>query len=277
MKLQFSKMHGQGNDFMVVDAVRQSIQFTPELVRKLSHRQMGIGFDQLLVVEKTSRDDVDFRYRIFNSDGGEVQQCGNGARCFVRFAKEVGLTSKDVLRVETINGLIELRDQGQGVVTVNMGEPRFTPSSIPFTGATSPAISYELNISGEPFNIATLSMGNPHAVVQVSDVDRTDVATLGLHIQNSGYFPEGVNVGFLQIVDRANVKLRVYERGAGETLACGSGACAAVVAGIRWGLLVAKVHVKVLGGALSIEWHGDNSPVLMSGGTATVYRGEIDI
>jgi diaminopimelate epimerase len=277
MKLRFTKMHGQGNDFMMVDAVRQSVQFTPDIVKALSNRFTGIGFDQLLIVESADKPGIDFRYRIYNADGGEVQQCGNGARCFVRFAREVGLTDKHMLRVQTMNGEIELRQQGDtsADVTVDMGRPIFEPNRIPLQWHGDPDIQYPLTVRGKVLNVAALSMGNPHAVLMVDDVDQTPVSELGPAIQTSGYFPEGVNVGFLQVIDRSTAKLRVYERGSGETLACGSGACAAVVAGIRWGLLDHTVRVLVRGGELSVTWRGES--VLMSGGTAVVFHGEVDL
>jgi diaminopimelate epimerase len=277
MKIRFTKMHGQGNDFMMVDAVRQPVKLTSDVVRSLSNRFTGIGFDQLLVVEPADKLGVDFRYRIFNADGGEVQQCGNGARCFVRFVREVGLTDKQVLRVQTMNGEIELRQQGDtsAEVTVDMGRPIFEPHRIPLRWDGDTALQYRLNVQNRSHNIAALSMGNPHAVLVVDDVDQTPVDQLGPAIQTSGYFPEGVNVGFLQIINHSTAKLRVYERGSGETLACGSGACAAVVAGIRWGLLNQTVRVLVRGGELSVSWAGES--VTMRGGTAVVFQGEIDL
>ncbi len=263
---------------MMVDAVRQSIQFTPDLVKRLSHRQFGIGFDQLLVVEKAQREDVDFRYRIFNADGGEVQQCGNGARCFVQFARLVGLTDKSTIRVETANGLLELAAEADGFVTVNMGAPIFEHAQIPFTFSGPPALQYELHVNGGAVRLSSLSMGNPHAVLFVNDVDQAPLSTQGPAVQAHPNFPEGVNVGYGQVLDQHTLKLRVWERGAGETLACGSGACAAAVAGIRLGYLQSPVRILARGGELSIAWAGQpDSPVMMSGGTAVVFSGVVEV
>ena len=272
MRLEFTKMHGLGNDFMVIDLVSQRVRLTPELIRQLADRHFGVGFDQLLIVEPPGRPDVDFCYRIFNADGSEVSQCGNGARCFARFVRERRLTRKDVLRVETASGVIELRIDDLGWVTVNMGAPRFAPGQIPFV-ADSEALVYPVSVNGQSVELSTVSMGNPHAVVQVANVDTAPVATLGPALESHARFPERVNVGFMQVVDRHHIRLRVFERGTGETLACGTGACAAAVAGIRLGLLASPVNVALPGGELEIRWNGGTEPVIMIGPTARVYEG----
>ncbi|MGB4341996.1 MAG: diaminopimelate epimerase [Moraxellaceae bacterium] len=272
MRLEFTKMHGLGNDFMVIDLVSQRVRLTPELIRQLADRHFGVGFDQLLIVEPPGRPDVDFCYRIFNADGSEVSQCGNGARCFARFVRERRLTRKDVLRVETASGVIELRIDDLGWVTVNMGAPRFAPDQIPFV-ADSEALVYPVSVNGQSVELSTVSMGNPHAVVQVANVDTAPVATLGPALESHARFPERVNVGFMQVVDRHHIRLRVFERGTGETLACGTGACAAAVAGIRLGLLASPVNVALPGGELEIRWNGGTEPVIMIGPTARVYEG----
>ena len=276
MKLKFSKMHGLGNDFVVLDGVRQSIALTPEQLRYLADRNFGVGCDQILLVEKAGQDGVDFRYRIFNADGGEVEQCGNGARCFVRFVHEQGLTDKREIRVETMRGIIAPRLEGDGNVTVNMGEPRFSPEEIPFLHDDDVVI-YNLDVADETLEISVVSMGNPHAVQVVADVDTAPVGAHGPLIEKHERFPKRVNAGFMQIVDRHAIKLRVYERGSGETLACGTGACAAAVAGIRRGLLESPVRVTTRGGDLSIAWGGEGRPVMMTGPAVTVFTGEIDV
>ena len=275
MKLKFSKMHGLGNDFVVIDAIRQSVELTPAQIRFLADRHFGIGCDQLLLVEKPSVADADFRYRIFNADGGEVEQCGNGARCFVRFVHEQGLTDKREIRVETACGIILPRLEENGQVTVNMGAPRFSPTEIPFDAEA--ASQYTLEVGTHTVTISALSMGNPHAVQVVTDVDSAPVAEQGPLIEQHARFPLRVNAGFMQVVDPRHVKLRVYERGAGETLACGTGACAAAVAGIRLGALETPVHVSMRGGTLLIHWSGNNNPVMMTGPAVTVFEGEITI
>ncbi|GIK26650.1 MAG: diaminopimelate epimerase [Rhodocyclales bacterium] len=276
MRIKFTKMHGLGNDFVVLDAVNQAIDLTPGQARFLADRHFGVGCDQILVVEKSSRPDADFRYRIFNADGGEVEQCGNGARCFVRFVHEKGLTEKRAIRVETKGGLIEPRLEDDGLVTVDMGVPRFEPTRVPFIGE-SDALVQPLQLDGASVDITALSMGNPHAVQVVANVDTAPVAGQGPQIENHPRFPQRVNAGFMQVVDRHAIRLRVYERGAGETLACGTGACAAVVAGIARGLLDSPVKVATRGGELAIAWDGPGRPVRMTGPAVTVFDSEIDI
>lgn len=276
MRIKFTKMHGLGNDFVVLDAVNQAIDLTPARARFLADRHFGVGCDQILVVEPSARPDADFRYRIFNADGGEVEQCGNGARCFVRFVHDKGLTAKRAIRVETRGGLIELRLEHDGLVTVDMGVPRFEPSHVPFVTG-SDALVQPLQLDGAGVDITALSMGNPHAVQAVANVDTAPVAEQGPLIENHPRFPQRVNAGFMQVVDRHAIRLRVYERGAGETLACGSGACAAVVAGIARGLLDSPVRVAMRGGELTIAWGGPGQPVRMTGPAVTVFDSEIEI
>jgi len=276
MSLKFTKMHGAGNDFVVIDGIRQSVALSPEQIRLLADRHFGVGCDQLLLVEKARRDDADFRYRIFNADGGEVEQCGNGARCFVRFVHEKKLTGKKEIVVETRSGLISPRLEDDGRITVNMGAPIFAPARIPFT-SDSDAVMQPLDIAGQTVQITAVSMGNPHAVQVVEDVENAPVANQGPLIEHHARFPQRVNAGFMQILDREHIKLRVYERGTGETLSCGTGACAAVVAGIRRGLLDDTVHVATRGGALTIHWAGAQTPVLLTGPAVTVFEGEINL
>lgn len=277
MKIKFSKMHGLGNDFVVIDGMRQYVDFTPEQIRALGDRHTGIGFDQLLLVEPPEAPGADFRYRIFNADGGEVEQCGNGARCFVRFVHDQKLTDKHAIVVETKRGIIHPRLESDGLVTVDMGEPRFMPAEIPFESETDAAEQPLQLPDGTTLTIGAVSMGNPHAVTIVTDVDTAPVAEQGPQLENHVRFPQRVNAGFMQIVDRHNIRLRVYERGAGETLACGTGACAAVVSGIRRGLLDSPVRVQTRGGDLSIAWNGMGQPVIMTGPAVTVFTGEIDV
>lgn len=276
MKLEFSKMHGLGNDFVVLDGIRQSLSLTPEQLRYLADRHFGVGCDQILLVEAPTQPGVDFRYRIFNADGSEVEQCGNGARCFVRFVHEAGLTEKREIRVETKSGIIAPRLEADGSVTVDMGEPRFLPAEIPFLHDED-VIIYSLDVADETLAISVVSMGNPHAVQVVDFVEQAPVAEHGPLIESHQNFPQRVNAGFMQVVDRHAIKLRVYERGTGETLACGTGACAAVVTGIRRGLLDSPVRVSTRGGDLSIVWGGPGRPVLMTGPAMTVFTGEIDL
>ena len=276
MKLKFSKMHGLGNDFVVLDGIRQSLSLTPEQLCYLADRHFGVGCDQILLVEKATQPGVDFRYRIFNADGGEVEQCGNGARCFVRFVHEQGLTDKREIRVETMKGLITPRLEGDGNVTVDMGVPRFLPAEIPFL-ADDDVIIHMLDVADETLETSVVSMGNPHVVQVVDCVDAAPVGQHGPLIEKHHRFPQRVNAGFMQIVDRHAIKLRVYERGAGETMACGTGACAAVVAGIRRGLLDSPVRVTTRGGDLNIAWGGQDKPVLMSGPAVNVFSGEIEL
>jgi diaminopimelate epimerase len=272
MTLRFTKMEGLGNDFVVVDATRTPFTLLPSEIRRLADRRFGVGCDQVLVVEPAHQD-ADFRYRIFNADGGEVEQCGNGARCFVVFVREHGLTQKREIRVETAGGLIVPRLEDDGEVTVDMGVPRFEPSSLPFVDGTG-EFAEPLDVGGTLIEISALSMGNPHAVQIVADVDTAPVATQGPLIEHHPRFPRRVNAGFMQIVDRATIRLRVYERGAGETLACGTGACAAVVAGRRRGLLDERVRVATRGGDLTIAWPGGDAPVTMKGPARIVFEGE---
>jgi diaminopimelate epimerase len=276
VKLKFAKMHGLGNDFVVIDGVRQAVSLTPEQLRYLADRHFGVGCDQVLLVERATHPGVDFRYRIFNADGGEVEQCGNGARCFVRFVHEQGLTDKREIRVETLRGTIAPRLEGDGTVTVDMGEPRFLPAEIPFLHDDD-VIIYNLDVADETLEISVVSMGNPHAVQVVGDVESAPVGEHGPLIEGHERFPQRVNAGFMQVVDRHAIRLRVYERGSGETLACGTGACAAAVAGIRRGLLDSPVRVTTRGGDLTIAWGGPGRPVLMTGPAATVFSGEIEL
>jgi len=276
MRIRFAKMQGQGNDFIVIDGVRQAVALAPERIRALADRHFGVGFDQLLLVERPSGSDNDFRYRIWNGDGGEVEQCGNGARCFARFVLDEGLTDKRELRVETAGGVIRPRIEDSGQVTVDMGEPRFRPEDIPFA-APAPAITYPLSVAGREVEVSVLSMGNPHAVQVVEDVERAPVATEGPLIEHHPAFPKRVNAGYMQPLSRSHVKLRVWERGAGETLACGTGACAAVVAGIRRGLLADEVRVATRGGDLVVRWNGAQGPVMMTGDAVRVFDGELEV
>jgi diaminopimelate epimerase len=270
--LRFTKMEGLGNDFVVVDATSVPFVLHSEQIRRLADRRFGVGCDQVLVVDH-ARGDADFGYRIFNADGGEVEQCGNGARCFVVYVREHGLTDRREIRVETAGGLIVPRLEDDGEISVDMGVPRFAPADIPFIGGTGGTVE-PLDVDGEIVAISAVSMGNPHAVQRVDDVERAPVTTLGPRIEGHPRFPKRVNAGFMQIIDRATIRLRVFERGAGETLACGTGACAAVVAGVRRGLLDARVRVHTRGGALTIEWAGNASPVMMIGPARTVFEGE---
>jgi diaminopimelate epimerase len=279
MRLRFTKMQGQGNDFVVIDGVRQVLSITPHQVRALADRHFGIGFDQLLLVERPRQPGNDFRYRIWNADGGEVEQCGNGARCFARFVRDQGLTTKTEIRVETAGGVIRPRIEPDGRVNVDMGAPRFEPAEVPFD-APAEHPTYAIEVDRETVTMSVLSMGNPHAVQIVADVERAPVATQGPLIERHERFPNGVNAGYLQVVDRGHARLRVWERGAGETLACGTGACAAVVAGIRLGLLDAAVRVATRGGEIAITWEGmtrKGAPVMMTGDAVRVFDGEIDL
>ncbi len=274
--LRFTKMHGQGNDFVVIDGVRQAVTLSPDLVRALADRHRGIGCDQLLLVEKPASDRNDFRYRIFNADGGEVEQCGNGARCFARFVLDEGLTQKHEIRVETARGVIVPRIEPSGQVTVDMGPPRFDPKEIPFLVAQMQP-TYEIRVAGFPVELSVVSMGNPHAVQVVKDVDHAPVTEQGPVLERHPAFPQRVNAGYMQVVSRSHIRLRVWERGAGETLACGTGACAAVVAGVRLGLLDEEVRVTTRGGDLAIRWPGNGRPVMMTGDAVRVFDGEIAI
>jgi diaminopimelate epimerase len=276
MLLRFTKMQGLGNDFVVVDATREPFTLDADAIRRVADRHFGVGCDQLLVVEPAGQPGVDFRYRIFNADGGEVEQCGNGARCFARFVHDKGLTDKREIRVDTRGGVIAPLLTADGQVTVDMGVPVLEPVRIPFV-SDSDAVVQPLDVAGETLAITAVSMGNPHAVQVVADVEMAPVARLGPSIENHPRFPARVNAGFLQVVDRHNVRLRVFERGAGETLACGTGACAAVVAAILRDLADSPVRVHTRGGALSIAWAGPGQPVLMTGPAVSVFEGEIEL
>ena len=275
MRLKFTKMQGLGNDFVVIDAVNQSVCLSPAQRRLLADRHFGVGCDQILLVEGAVGD-ADFRYRIYNADGGEVEQCGNGARCFVRYVHDRGMTQKNEIRVETSGGLIIPRLEANGEVSVNMGMPKFEPQQIPFI-AEKRAMTYSIDISGRQVEISAVSLGNPHAVQLVEDVDGAPVITEGALIENHPSFPKRVNAGYMQVVDRTHIRLRVYERGAGETLACGTGACAAVVIGIERGLLQSTVQVNMRGGELTVRWEGEGQPVWMTGPAVTVFDGEIEL
>ncbi|MDG4811989.1 diaminopimelate epimerase [Hydrogenovibrio sp. 3SP14C1] len=273
--LKFSKMQGLGNDFMVIDATQETITLSTEEIRFWANRYFGVGFDQLLMVENSTQADVDFRYRIFNADGSEVQQCGNGARCFAKFVYDKGLTDKTEIRVETASGMVVLYITEQGWVRVNMGAPNFLPQALPFDMPLE-SEQYELDVDGERFEIGAVSMGNPHAVLRVSDLGAAPVAEVGEKIESHRLFPERVNVGFAETLDRQHIKLRVYERGAAETLACGTGACAAMVVLRNLGEVDDVVTVSLPGGDLEIEWNGDKeSPVWMTGPAVHVFDGEI--
>jgi diaminopimelate epimerase len=281
MRLRFTKMHGAGNDFVVLDGTRETIELTTAQVQRLADRRFGVGADQVLVVEKSDTPDVDFRYRIYNGfSGDEVEHCGNGARCFVRYVRDHGLTDKTRVRVETVNNLLELQLQPDGRVTVDMNAPVFDLAQVPFdaSGLTAREVGGLALWPVEGVELAVLSMGNPHAVQRVDDVDTAPVATLGPRIERHARFARGVNAGFMEVVARDRIRLRVYERGAGETLACGTGACAAVVAGIRAGRLESTVNVDTRGGQLTIQWAGgDADHVYMTGPAETVYEGEITL
>jgi diaminopimelate epimerase len=276
MRLRFTKMQGAGNDFVVVDATREPFALGREQLRFLADRRFGVGCDQILVVEPPDDSDIDFRYRIFNADGGEVQQCGNGARCFVRFVHDRGLTGRSEIRVGTAAGVIVPRLEADGSVTVNMGAPILEPARVPFV-AEGRAPVHALEVAGQRLEVGVVSMGNPHAVLLVDDVDTALVEVLGPAIESHVRFPERVNAGFMQVLDKHRIRLRVYERGAGETLACGTGACAAVVSGVLRGLLDSPVTVLARGGTLLIRWAGEGQPVLMTGPAERVFDGEIDL
>lgn len=283
MKLKFTKMHGAGNDFVVIDAIHQQVDFTPAQWKALADRRFGVGADQMLVVEKPQSTGVDFRYRIYNADGGEVEQCGNGARAFVKFVIDKGLTSKRAIKVETMSGVIEPTMEADGRITVDMGAPVLEPERVPFDAnglqgkKQGGDTLWPLEINGKTTWISVVSMGNPHAVQVVDNAQTAAVELDGPVIEHHPRFPKRVNAGFMQVVSRQHINLRVFERGAGETLACGTGACAAVVAGIRRGLLDSPVKVSMLGGELSIAWAGEGKPVLLTGPAVSVFEGEIEI
>lgn len=276
MELEFTKMHGLGNDFVVIDAINQAVALSAEQIRFIADRHRGVGCDQLLLVEAGGRPEVDFRYRIFNSDGGEVEQCGNGARCFARFVHDKGLSDKNPLRVSTNTGVIELTQQADGQITVNMGVPRFAPPDIPFI-ADAQAERYVVDLPSQTVEIGAVSMGNPHAVLLVNDVQLAPVQDWGRILERHERFPQRTNVGFMQIVDTLNIRLRVFERGVGETQACGTGACAAVAVGRKWGLLQERVNVNLPGGQLMVQWAGEGEPVWMTGPAESVFEGRISI
>ncbi|MCZ0927486.1 diaminopimelate epimerase [Halomonas janggokensis] len=276
MLLHFTKMHGLGNDFMVVDLVTQRARLRDEQIRQLADRRFGIGFDQLLIVEPPRDPDMDFRYRIYNADGSEVENCGNGARCFARFVREQRLTHKHEIRVETAGGPLVLNVQHDGLVRVDIGQPRFNPAAVPFDAPGDQPL-HDVEVDGETLQLGVVSMGNPHAVLQVDDVDTAPVARLGQLLEAHPRFPKRVNVGFMQVLSASEIRLRVFERGSGETLACGTGACAAVASGIRQGLLKSPVRVHLLGGELSVEWSSPESPLIMVGPATHVFDGRVAI
>ena len=275
MKLKFSKMHGLGNDFMVIDAINQSFKPDASLIKQWASRTNGIGFDQMLIVEPAQSEQAAFRYRIFNADGGEVSQCGNGARCFARFVREKGLTSLEDIPVETSSGLLRLQMVDDSRVCVNMGIPQFDPALIPLATDTQQQ-QYTLTSEGVDISFSALSIGNPHIVIQVENVDSAPVENLGAILESHDFFPDRVNVGFMQLIDRQHFKLRVFERGVGETRACGSGACAAHIAGCALGLLDNKASAALCGGELNLEWQGEGNPVMMTGDTTLVFEGDIE-
>jgi diaminopimelate epimerase len=275
MPVKFTKMHGLGNDFVLIDAVKQNIKVTPKLAKRLANRNLGIGCDQVLVLEPPSTKNVDFDYRIFNADGTEVEQCGNGARCLGRYIFDQRLSGKRSLLLKTKNRVMEIQSKPQKLISVNMSAPVFEPTDIPFQ-AERPETVYSLE-ADEIYLVSVLSMGNPHAVIQVADIDTAPVQEVGQRLQKHQRFPESVNVGFMQIIDRQRIKLRVFERGVGETQACGSGACAAAVAAIQQKLVDHRISVELQGGELTIEWGGDSQPVLMTGPAVTVFHGQIKL
>jgi diaminopimelate epimerase len=276
MWIEFAKMHGLGNDFVVIDAIHQAVRFDSERIRFLADRHFGIGCDQVLLVEPSDGPDADFRYRIFNADGGEVEQCGNGARCFARFVRDQGLTDRDEIRVRTAAGIIRPRLEPDGQVTVDMGAPRFAPAEIPFR-AEAEAPEYRFDVEGRSLSLGVVSMGNPHAVLRVDDSDAAPVEDLGPIVEHHARFPRRVNVGFMQVLEDSHIRLRVYERGVGETLACGTGACAAVAVGRRRGWLAERVRVDLPGGSLRIRWAGAGTPVYMTGPAVRVFEGRVSL
>ena len=276
MWLKFTKMQGAGNDFVVIDGVSRSLTLSPEKIRKLADRHMGIGCDQVLLIEPPAQPDMDFHYRIFNADGGEVEHCGNGARCFAKYVLDHKLCARNPIRVSTLAGPLELFATRNGLYSVQMGVPEFNPAAIPFVIDTASHL-YTLDVDGEPCDLSVLSMGNPHAVIQVDDTETAPVEQLGAALQQHPAFPQRANIGFMQVLSAEQIRLRVFERGVGETLACGTGACAAVVAGIKLGLLNQKVKVYLPGGRLDIHWQGDGQSVRLSGPAKTVFHGQIRI
>jgi diaminopimelate epimerase len=274
--INFTKMHGLGNDFVVIDAIHQQIDLTPKQIQNLADRHFGIGFDQLLLVENPVSQNADFKYRIFNADGGEVAQCGNGARCFARFVRDKNLSAKNEIRVDTGSGQLLLIFQEDWQITVNMGIPRHRPAEIPALAEQESKL-YNITVNAVTHSFGAVSMGNPHAVIQVQDVTTAPVLELGSVLESHPFFPERANIGFMQIMDRNHIKLRVYERGAAETLACGSVACAAAVIGIEQNLLNNNVCVELPGGELKISWSGRGTPVLMTGPAISVFEGTINL
>jgi diaminopimelate epimerase len=275
MKLKFAKMHGLGNDFAVIDAINQPFEPRPELVQRWADRFDGIGFDQMLIVENPVSEAAAFKYRIYNADGSEVEQCGNGARCFARFVREQGMTDLDIILVETNTGLLTLEAIDATRYRVNMGVPCFEPAEIPLRAEARQDL-YQTKYEGREISFSALSIGNPHMVILVDDINRCEIETLGPYFESHRLFPARANIGFMQILERNAFKLRVFERGVGETRACGSGACAAMVAGVQLGLLENSVRAILSGGELNLEWQGDTNPVMMTGETAMVYQGEIE-
>lgn len=275
MKLKFAKMHGLGNDFAVIDAINQPFEPRPELVQRWADRFDGIGFDQMLIVERPDSETAAFKYRIYNADGSEVAQCGNGARCFARFVREQGMTDLDIIPVETNTGLLTLEAIDATRYRVNMGVPCFEPAEIPLRAEARQDL-YQTEYEGREISFSALSIGNPHMVLQVDDINRCDIETLGPYFESHRLFPAHANIGFMQVLDRQAFKLRVFERGVGETRACGSGACAAMVAGVQLGMLENSARAILSGGELNLEWQGDTNPVMMTGETAMVYQGEIE-
>lgn len=276
MRVSFTKMHGLGNDFAVFDCIRRRVDLTREQIRRIAQRRYGVGCDQVLLLERADTPDVDFKFRIFNADGGEVEHCGNGARCLARFVRDCGLTNKSEMAIQTLGGVVHLRVETDGQVTVDMGVPEFDPVKIPFA-ANTPEVVYDLDIGGKHVAVSVLSLGNPHAVQIVEDVDDGIVATLGPLVENHPRFPNRVNAGFMQVLDPRHIRLRVHERGVGETLACGTGATAAVIAGCRRGLLGQAVEVTLPGGTLHVSWPGDGEPAFLRGPAVTTYEGSLDV
>ncbi|GMG85948.1 diaminopimelate epimerase [Biformimicrobium ophioploci] len=276
MRLKFTKMHGLGNDFVMLDGISQRIALTPEKIREVSDRHTGIGCDQILLVEAPRKPDIDFRYRIYNADGSEVENCGNGARCFARFVRDQRLTAKDVIRVETSSETMQLSVRDDGQVQVDMGVPRLAPAVIPFE-ADSESVTYPLQVGGQTLQVSAVSMGNPHAVLQVDDIDSAPVETLGPAVESHPRFPQKANAGFAEVVSRKHIRLRVYERGAGETRACGTGACAAVVAMRLRELVDPEVRVSLPGGDLTIHWQEPGQPVTMTGPATKIFHGHINL
>lgn len=276
MKLTFTKMHGLGNDFVVIDAINQSVNLTAEQIRFIANRHLGVGCDQLLLVEVSQTDEADFRYRIFNADGGEVSQCGNGARCFARYIRKKGFSSKEEITVETLAGLLVLHCEENDDVTVNMGIPRHAPIEIPMNSSEEKSL-YTLELEGAAYAFGSVSIGNPHAVIKVENIDLAPVESIGSILESHSIFPQRANIGFMQIISPDHIKLRVYERGAAETNACGSGACAATIIGIERELLRSPVQVELPGGQLMISWQGRGQPVYMRGSATSVFEGVIEL